>query len=351
MATSDFAVARQPRTALQIGSEMVFEHIEKLKQEYTDKYVIVDETRPELRRFGGMTGTVRTVNMSGRALVEFDAYANIGWYDIDVDFLKVIDAPLPKPEAKPAAKKEAKPAAKKEAKPAAKKEAKPAAKKEAKPAAKQAEAKASPKAAPAAKQAPPASKPASGAGLSVADMLAAARGDKGGAAAPAAKPSSAAEIMAAARSDKSGGAAPAKADAKSMSVADMLAAARGEKSGGAPVAKAAASASAAPAPAAAPKKDPKSMSVTEMLAAARGEKGGGGATAAAPAASSTDPKSGVRDMLEAARKPKPGAVAIEEPAAEAAPAAEVASAGSGERRNDITSVVEQLAYCRKVDAS
>ena len=327
MATSDFAVARQPRTALQIGSEMVFEHIEKLKQEYTDKYVIVDETRPELRRFGGMTGTVRTVNMSGRALVEFDAYANIGWYDIDVDFLKVIDAPLPKPEAKPAAKKEAKPAAK------------------------QAEAKASPKAAPAAKQAPPASKPASGAGLSVADMLAAARGDKGGAAAPAAKPSSAAEIMAAARSDKSGGAAPAKADAKSMSVADMLAAARGEKSGGAPVAKAAASASAAPAPAAAPKKDPKSMSVTEMLAAARGEKGGGGATAAAPAASSTDPKSGVRDMLEAARKPKPGAVAIEEPAAEAAPAAEVASAGSGERRNDITSVVEQLAYCRKVDAS
>ena len=59
---------------------MVFEHIEKLKNEYTDKYVIVKEGYPELCRFQGMTGTVRTVNMNGRALVEFDAYNNIGWY-------------------------------------------------------------------------------------------------------------------------------------------------------------------------------------------------------------------------------------------------------------------------------
>ena len=107
---------------------MVFEHIEKLKQEYTDKYVVVDGSRPELRRFKGMTGTVRTVNMSGRALVEFDAYNNIGWYDIDVDFLKVIDEPLPKPEEKAAEKKPA--------------------------------AKASPKAAPAAKKPAAATKPA-----------------------------------------------------------------------------------------------------------------------------------------------------------------------------------------------
>ena len=84
---------------------MVFDHIEQLKQEYTDKYVVVDESRPELRRFNGMTGTVRTVNMNGRALVEFDAYLNIGWYDIDVDFLKVIDKPLEKPEAPKAAAK------------------------------------------------------------------------------------------------------------------------------------------------------------------------------------------------------------------------------------------------------
>ena len=84
---------------------MIFEHIEKLKGDYTDRFVIVDEQRPELRRFKGMTGTVRTVNMNGHALVEFDEYNNIGWYDINLDFLKVVDKPLPKPEksvAKPA---------------------------------------------------------------------------------------------------------------------------------------------------------------------------------------------------------------------------------------------------------
>ncbi|MBC8352739.1 MAG: hypothetical protein H8E66_12155 [Planctomycetes bacterium] len=295
---------------------MVFEHIEKLKQEYTDKYVTVDETRPELKRFGGMTGTVRTVNMSGRALVEFDAYANIGWYDIDIDFLKVIDEPLRKPDAKPAAKKSA--------------------------------AKASPKAAPAAKKDAAASKPASGGGMSVADMLAAARGNKsGGAAASAATPSSVAEIMDAARTEKGGGAAPAKADPKSMSVADMLAAARGDKSGGgaAPAAKA------APASAAAPKKDPKSMSVADMLAAARGEASGGGppaATIAAPA--KEDPKESVRTALEAGRKSLPSAdSAVDEPVADEPTEAESSGEGGG-RRDDITSVDEQIAYCRKVDA-
>jgi hypothetical protein len=79
------------------------EHVEKLKREYTDQYVIVDDKRPELRRFKGMTGTVKTVNMNGRALVEFDGQNNRGWYDIDIDFLKVIDEPLPK-EEKPARK-------------------------------------------------------------------------------------------------------------------------------------------------------------------------------------------------------------------------------------------------------
>ena len=85
---------------------MAFEQIEKLKRQYTDKYVVVDESRPELRRFKGLTGTVKTVNMSGRALVQFDGNANIGWYDIDLGSLKIIDAPLPKPEAKKEAKAE-----------------------------------------------------------------------------------------------------------------------------------------------------------------------------------------------------------------------------------------------------
>jgi hypothetical protein len=162
---------------------MVFEHIDKLKREYTDKYVVVDNSRPELRRFDGQTGLVRTVNMNGRALVEFDAYENIGWYDIDIDFLKIIDKPLPKPE--PNEQPAKKPAAKK-------------------PAAKKAESKKA---------------PAAG-GMSVEEMLAAARGDKAGAAtkpAPAAKAESPAAPKAA-----PGGAG--------MSLEDILAAARGEKS-------------------------------------------------------------------------------------------------------------------------
>ena len=73
---------------------MVFEHIRKLQQEYTDKFVVVDDQRPELQRFQGLTGSVKTVNLSGRALVEFAGNKNVGWYDIDIDYLKVIDQPL-----------------------------------------------------------------------------------------------------------------------------------------------------------------------------------------------------------------------------------------------------------------
>src|SRR5277367_5392944 len=73
-----------------------FDEIEQLKQRYTDKMVAVDTALPELRRFEHQTGRVKTVNMSGRALVEFDAYDNIGWYDIELDFLRVIDQPLAK---------------------------------------------------------------------------------------------------------------------------------------------------------------------------------------------------------------------------------------------------------------
>ena len=76
---------------------------EKLKRDYTDKYVVVDATRPELHRFRNFTGFVKTVNMNGRALVEFGEDNNIGWYDIELDFLKVVDKPEPKePEAKAA---------------------------------------------------------------------------------------------------------------------------------------------------------------------------------------------------------------------------------------------------------
>src|SRR5262249_6989071 len=75
---------------------MVFEHIEKLKRAFTDKYVVVDAARPELARFRNATGLIKTVNMNGRALVEFDQFDNIGWYDIELDFLKVVPKPEPK---------------------------------------------------------------------------------------------------------------------------------------------------------------------------------------------------------------------------------------------------------------
>ena len=159
----------------------MFETIERLKAEWTDRYVVIDSPAPELARFAQATGRVKTVNMNGRCLVEFDQYNNTGWYDIDPSALKIVTQPLPKPaEAKPA--KAAAPA-------------KPAAK-------------------------PAAAAPAAGAKkASTADILAAARAKGGGAAAGAApKPA----------------AAPGK-----LSTADILARARGAKAAAAPAAPAA----------------------------------------------------------------------------------------------------------------
>jgi hypothetical protein len=188
---------------LGVASNMHFEQlIENKKRQYTDKYVMVDPSRPELARFKDIVGQVKTVNMSGRALVEFmDYHLNVGWYDIDPEFLKVVDKPPPKVE-KPAAKK-----------PAAKADGTPAS-----------AAKAPAKETPAA--------PAKVAGKpSVADILAAARaGKSGGAAAKTqaeAKPAAPKAEAAPAPAKP----AAAKVDRSKMSVADMLAAAR---AGGAP---------------------------------------------------------------------------------------------------------------------
>ena len=148
----------------------MFDVVEQLKKEWTDKYVVVSSPAPELARFVNATGTVKTVNMNGRCLVEFDQYNNIGWYDIDPSFLKIVPKPLPKPaEAKEKPAKAAAPA----------------------------------KAATPAK--PAAAKPASGK-PSTADILAAARGKAAGAAPAAAKPAggkpSTADILAMARAKK-----------------------------------------------------------------------------------------------------------------------------------------------------
>jgi cell pole-organizing protein PopZ len=185
---------------------MFGDKIEVMKRDFTDKYVLVDATRPELARFRDVVGRVKTVNMNGRALVEFDEYhLNVGWYDIAPEFLKVVDKPPPKEKKVEAKKPVAKPEAKLEA-------AKPAA--------------------PAAKAGKP----------SVAEMLAAARSGgaaKVGGAAPA--PAKAKEALAAAKP------AGAKGDRSKMSVADMLAAARSGGAAGAVPAAAKAAAPAAPA--------------------------------------------------------------------------------------------------------
>jgi hypothetical protein len=245
---------------------MPFDQIETKKRQYTDKYVMVDASRPELARFRDIVGQVKTVNMSGRALVEFmDYHLNIGWYDIDPDYLKIVDKPAPK-AAKPEAKK-----------PAAKAEAKPAA----------------------AAKTPAAKAPAAGAKPgkpSVADILAAARGGKpgGGEAASTglSSPKSAAgrpNPEAAPPAEKPAAPKPAAVDRSKMSVADMLAAARAGGAGGAakpaaaPVAKTQAAAApvkqetpakeeaAEAPPAAAPAKstekiDKSKMSISDMLA-------------------------------------------------------------------------------------
>ncbi|MEM8947617.1 MAG: hypothetical protein AAGD11_20775, partial [Planctomycetota bacterium] len=183
----------------------MFDQIEKVKQEYTDKYVQVDANRAELARFKDLVGQVKTVNMSGRALVEFmDYHLNIGWFDIDLDYLKVVDKPAPKP------KEEKKPAAKK----ASAKKAEPAAEKKLSPL-------------EMARAADSGKKSGGGEKKSTADVLAALRGEKGGAKTEA-KPAEAK----AAPEPKAEPAAPAddgpkKMDRSKMSVADMLAAARG----------------------------------------------------------------------------------------------------------------------------
>ena len=75
---------------------MSFDQVERLKKQYTDKYVEVDGTVPELRRFQGLTGVVKTVNMGGRALVQFEHPVDISWYDIEPSYLKLVDKPVKK---------------------------------------------------------------------------------------------------------------------------------------------------------------------------------------------------------------------------------------------------------------
>ena len=78
---------------------MSIETAEKLKAQLTDKYVVVKHGVAELKRFESLTGVVKTVNMSGRALVQFDGPVDISWYDIDPQYLSVVEAPAKKAAA------------------------------------------------------------------------------------------------------------------------------------------------------------------------------------------------------------------------------------------------------------
>lgn len=78
---------------------MLPERVEKLRLEYTDQYVVVEGDSPELIRYRGKLGQVRTINLNGRALVEFEG--DRSRYDLELDYLKVVDKPKPKqPPAK-----------------------------------------------------------------------------------------------------------------------------------------------------------------------------------------------------------------------------------------------------------
>jgi hypothetical protein len=68
--------------------ELEEEKNEVKKEEWTDQFVEVDTTRPELKRFAGAVGRVITVNCNNKALVDF---ADGAWYDITTDYLKKLD--------------------------------------------------------------------------------------------------------------------------------------------------------------------------------------------------------------------------------------------------------------------
>jgi hypothetical protein len=72
---------------------MLPEEVLKLQQQYTDKYVTVDTSRPELARFGKQVGRIKTINFSGRALVQFEGTTDRSWYDLELEVLTIVDPP------------------------------------------------------------------------------------------------------------------------------------------------------------------------------------------------------------------------------------------------------------------
>jgi hypothetical protein len=299
----------------------VFDRIEKLKRDFTDKYVVVDATRPELARFHDRTGQVKTINMNGQALVQFDSHNDIGWYDIGLDFLKIVDKPAPKEDAKHKAKSAGEAAAKV---PAATKtgEAPPV---------------------PAGKAAPAGEKKSS-----TADILAAARAKKEAGGVPSAAPAKASAAPA----------APAAAPAGKMSTADILAAARAKAAASAATAAAPAAPAEKPAAAAAAAASSAKLSTAEILAAARAK---AAATPEAPKVTPATPeaKAPAATPAPAAKTPAPAPAArapVETAPVETAPAESAKteppakSAGKAAPGALPTDTAGKIAWCRQHDA-
>jgi len=72
---------------------MVPERLESIKHEYMGQDVVVDASVPELAWLRNMRGRVVTINCNGRALVSFDNGKSGPRYDVELDYLKVVDKP------------------------------------------------------------------------------------------------------------------------------------------------------------------------------------------------------------------------------------------------------------------
>ena len=88
MAVPALALALSPGgKGLTISEEIM--HLEKLRKEFTNELVTLNEARPGLERFQEMVGRVVTVDAAGQALVQFNGFP--ARYAIGVDHLRVVD--------------------------------------------------------------------------------------------------------------------------------------------------------------------------------------------------------------------------------------------------------------------
>jgi hypothetical protein len=66
------------------------EEIQKLKEMYTGRNIIVEAIHPELTRWTNVPGRVITFNCNGRAIVQFEG-ADEGFYDIEPEYLQLAE--------------------------------------------------------------------------------------------------------------------------------------------------------------------------------------------------------------------------------------------------------------------